>query len=70
MRLVGKREVNINANSVQSDQVINFDYTLSDSTSVSTVWMDGGFSDFDGEGVFDCMTGLDTCQITVQELSP
>jgi len=52
---------------------IDYGYTLMDSTSfdsteISTVWVSSGFCDFDEEGVFDCITGADVCQISVEEI--
>ena len=48
----------------------DFGYELdSTSSDITYVWVDGGFSDFDESGVYDCITTAENVQITVQEIT-
>jgi len=43
-------------------------YTLDSSSEVEYAWVDGGWSFFDESGIFDCITGMETVQITVESV--
>jgi len=42
-------------------------YHLDSSAQIDYVWVDGGWSDFDESGIFDCLTTMENVQITVIE---
>lgn len=48
---------------------VECDYIFYDSTSADDfIWTTGGFIDFDYDGIFDCISGRDICQITVTNI--
>ena len=44
-------------------------YYNADTTSViDYAWVDGGWSFFDESGIFDCITGMENVQITIENV--
>lgn len=39
-----------------------------DSTSISVIYVNSGFCNFDDEGIFDCVSGADSCYIFVEDV--